>query len=158
MAIILEPPPSAFEAEHRGFFQPETESYVGVVVQGSVDTADSLKGNEHDHAVETYDVRLLVGPFWKDVRNVVPKVTIDGFDSTSPDEDDFMQWGTSALSWDTVGEQGPNQDELRIRLKFRVDVQGEHAQVVRLGYYLLASGRKLGTGGLNQPGPVKSQG
>jgi hypothetical protein len=158
MAIILEPPASAFEAEHRGFFQPETEAHVGVVVQGSVNTAGSLKGNEDDNVVEDYDVRLLVGPFWGDVKNVVPKVTIDGFRSTSPDEDDFMWWEVSGLSWDTVGEQGPNQDELRIRLKFRVDVQGEHAQVIRLGYYLLASGRRLGAGGLNQPGPVKSQG
>ncbi len=158
MAIIFEPEASAFEAEHRGLFQPETEAHVGVIVQGSVDTLGHLKGNEDDQVVEAYDVRLLVGPFWRDVRNAVPKVTIDGFRSTSPDEDDFMWWEVKNLSWDTVGEFGPNQDELRIRLKFQVWIQGEHAQIVRLGYHLLASGRQLGEGGLGQPGPVKEQG
>jgi hypothetical protein len=47
---------------------------------------------------------------------------------------------------------------LRIRLKFFVDVQGEHAQVFSLGYYFLASGRRLGVDGMNSPGPVKKQG
>lgn len=159
MTTIVELPPAGeFEAEHRGLYQPETESHVGVIVQGSVKTLDLLKGNESDNVVETYDVRLLVGPFWQDVASVVPKVTIDGFDSTNPDEDDFMQWEIRNLSWDTLGEFGPNQNELRIRLKFQVDIQGEHAQIQRLGYYLLASGRRLGVGGLNEPGPVKQQG
>lgn len=158
MAILFEPPASAFEAEHRGLYQPEPGAHVGVIIQGSVGTKGHLKGNEWDQVVEAYDVRLLVGPFWEDVRSVVPKVTIDGFDSTNPDEDDFMQWEVSGLSWDTVGEFGPSQNELRIRLKFRVDIQGEYAQIVRLGYYLLASGRGLGVGGINAPGPVKQQG
>jgi hypothetical protein len=88
----------------------------------------------------------------------VPKVTIDGFFSTSPDEDDYMRWRIKNLTWDTQGEFGPSQDELRIRLKFTVDVQGEHAMVTQLGYYLLASGRRLGVGGISEPGPVKPQG
>jgi hypothetical protein len=158
MAIIFEPPASEFEPEHRGLYQPETEAHVGVIVQGSVNTFNNLKGDERDFVVETYDVRLLVGPFWKHVNSVVPKVTIDGFNSTSPDEDNFMQWEVRNLTWDTVGEFGPNQDELRIRLKFKVGIQGEHAQIIRLGYYLLASGRGLGEGGLDEPGPVKKQG
>jgi hypothetical protein len=69
-----------------------------------------------------------------------------------------MEWNIHNLSWDTVGEFGPNQNELQIRLKFRVDIQGENEQIIRLGYYLLANGRRLGEGGLNQPGPVKQQG
>lgn len=158
MITIEMPPAGEFEGEHRGLYQPETEAHVGVIVQGSVNTRDVLEGNEHDHTVESYNVRMLVGPFWRDVQSVVPKVTIDGFDSTSPDEDDFMQWEVQNLTWDTIGEFGPNQNELRIRLKFRVDVQGEHAQVIRLGYFLMASGRRLGEGGLNTPGPVKQQG
>jgi hypothetical protein len=155
---IFEPQANKFEAEHRGLYQPETESHVGVIVQGCVDTGGNLIGNEDDSVSETYDVRLLVGPFWQGVSNVVPKVTIDGFYSSNPDEDDYMRWEVQNLSWDTVGEFGPNQDELRIRLKFQVVVQGENAQIVRLGYYLLAQGRRLGAGGLNAPGPVKQQG
>ena len=158
MTIIELPQAGDFEAEHRGLYQPETEAHVGVIVQGSVKILDILKGNEEDDVVETYDVRLLVGPFWQDVKSVVPKVTIDGFDSTNPDQDNFMQWEVRNLSWDTLGEFGPSNDELRIRLKFKVDIRGEHAQIKRLGYYLLASGRGLGVGGLNEPGPVKKQG
>ena len=157
MAIIVEMPPSGdFEPEHRGLYQPETEAHVGVIVQGSVVT--ELDGNENDQVVESYDVRMLVGPLWQDVQSVVPKVTIDGFHSSNPDQDNFMRWTILNLTWDTVGEFGPNQNELRIRLKFRVNVQGEHAQVQRLGYYLLASGRRLGEGGLTEPDPVKQQG
>ena len=155
---IVEPAASAFEAEHRGLYQPETEAHVGVIVQGSVDTHAKLIGNDDDGVIETYDVRLLVGPFWQDVKTVVPKVTIDGFKSTNPDEDDFMQWEIMNLTWDTVGEFGPNQNELRIRLNFQVFVRGAHSQIVRFGYYLLASGRRLGEGGLSEPGPVKQQG
>ena len=52
------------------------------------------------------DVRMLVGPFWRDVRSVVPKVTIDGFYSTNPDQDDYMRWKVRDLTWDTGGEFG----------------------------------------------------
>ena len=155
---IFEPPASEFEPEHRGLYQPETEAHVGVIVQGSVKTFPNLKGNADDNVEESYDVRLLVGPFWKHVNSVVPKVTIDGFYSSNPDEDDFMEWEVRNLSWDTVGEFGPNNDELRIRLKFTVNIMGEHAQIIRLGYYLLAAGRELGEGKLDEPGPVKKQG
>ena len=47
---------------------------------------------------------------------------------------------------------------LRIRLKFDVIVQGEHANVWALGYYVMASGRMRGPGGINDPEPVKPQG
>ena len=158
---IVEPETSAFEGEWRSFYQPEVEAHVGVIVQGSVDTILKLKGNEDDEITETHDVRLEVGPFWEGtagVLSVVPKVTIDGFFSTNPDQDDHMLWEVKNLSWDTVGEFGPGQNELRIRLKFQVSIRGEHAQIIRLGYYLLAQGRRLGVGGINEPGPVKQQG
>jgi len=157
--ILIEMPPKGdFDAEHRGFFQPEMEAHVGVIVQGSVETRDILNGNEDDQVIQSFDIRMLVGPFWTNVANVVPKVTIDGFRSTNPDQDDFVWWEVTNLRWDTLGEQGPNNNELRIRLLFRVNVQGEHAQVIRLGYFLLASGRTLGDGGIDAPGPVIDQG
>jgi hypothetical protein len=155
---IVEPPAGDFEAEYRGRYQPEPTSHVGVIVQGSVGLTSALHGDDDDDTQKSHDVRLLVGPFWQNVENVVPKVTIDGFFSTSPDEDDYMRWRVRDLTWDTQGEFGPNQDELRIRLKFTVDVQGEHAMVTQLGYYLLAGGRRLGVGGISEPGPVKPQG
>ena len=155
---IFEPNPGDYEAEYRGLYQPVPDAHQGAIVQGSVSFVGSLKGDEDDSLEKIYDVRLMVGPYWRDVQSVVPKVTIDGFRSINPDEDDIMDWRIRNLHWDTVGELGPNQDELRIRLRFEVFVQGEHAQVVTIGYFLLASGRRLGAGGLNQPGPVKQQG
>ncbi len=155
---IIEPPANAFEAEYRGRYQPLPVSHVGVIVEGSVGFLSTLVGNSDDAKINTYDMRLLVGPYWRNVESCVPKVTIDGFYSSNPDEDDFMRWRVRDLTWTTQGEFGPSQDELRIRLDFKVDVQGEEAQVIQLGYYLLASGRRLGEGGLNEPGPVKPQG
>lgn len=156
--IIIEmPPQGVFDAEHRGFFQPEIEDHVGVIVQGSVDTRDILKGDDSDQVIVSHDIRMVVGPFWRQISTVVPKVTVDGFDSTNPDQDDFMRWEITSLRWMKDGPLGPN-DEDRIKLMFRVNVQGEHAQVIRLGYFLMASGRALGVEGIDEPGPVIDQG
>lgn len=155
---IIEPPASDFEPEHRGLYRPLPEAHIGAIVQGSVAFAGVLVGDEDDSFEKIYEVRLLVGPFWRDVQNVVPKVTVDGFRNNNADEDDIADWRIRNLSWDTVGEFGPSQDESRIRLRFEVFVQGEHSQVINLGYYLMASGRRLGEGGLSEPGPVKRQG
>ena len=117
-----------------------------------------MKGDDDDAISNHYNVRLLVGPYWQDVNSVVPKVTVDGISSTNPDEDDFMKWKVSGLTWDTLGEFGPGMNELRIRLKFNVEIQGSHFYVQRIGYWLMASGRRLGVGGINEPGPVHPQG
>lgn len=160
--FIVEPPAQAYEPEHRYQFRAQSPAGPHVVVQGSVDTflnaVGLLQGNPDDGQDNEYEVRLLVGPFWRDVQAVVPKVTIDGFRNTNADEDDQQKWEIKDLSWDTVGELGPANDELRIRLRANVLVRGQASQVIRLGYYLLARGRRLGQGGLGTPGPVRQQG
>jgi hypothetical protein len=103
---IFEPPADSFEAEHRGRYQPVPTSHVGVIVQGSTGFGGYMLGNDDDSEFDTYDVRMLVGPFWRDVRSVVPKVTVDGFYSTNPDQDDYMRWKVRDLTWDTGGEFG----------------------------------------------------
>lgn len=156
---VREPDASQYEPEYRYQFEAKDPSGPHVVVQGSVDTEpDILQGFPLDEFSSEYEVRLLVGPFWKDVQAVVPSVTIDGFWNANADEDDEQQWRIHSLTWDTVNEFGPSSDELRIRLKFKVRVQGEYSRVMRIGYYVFARGRKLGEGGLNEPGPVKQQG
>ena len=156
---IKEPNSSQYEPEYRYQFEAKSPSGPHVVVQGSVDTEpENLQGFSLDEYSATYEVRLLVGPYWRDVQAVVPVVTIDGFWNSNADEDDEQRWEIHDLTWDTVGEFGPSNDELRIRLKFTVTVQGEYSKVIRLGYHLTARGRRLGEGGLNEPGPVKEQG
>jgi len=156
---IKEPNASQYEPEYRYQFAAKSPSGPHVVVQGSVNTEpEQLKGFPLDEYSTVYDVRLLVGPYWRDVQAVVPTVTIDGFWNSNSDEDDEQQWRIYDLHWDTVGEFGPSNDELRIRLTFKVLVQGEYSRVMRIGYHVFARGRRLGEGGLNEPGPVKQQG
>lgn len=158
---IYEPAANAYEAEYRHCFEAKSPTigtkFPHVIVQGSV-CGIPLMGNEDEEKDNQYDVRLLVGPYWKNVEAVVPSVTIDGFWNSNADQDDQQKWEIKELKWDTVNEFGPNNDELRIRLKFKVLVRGEESHVFRFGYYLIAMGRQLGDGGLNIPGPVKEQG
>ncbi len=155
--IIYEPAPGLYEAEHRGLYTPNPTAHTGVIIQGAIssDPYGNMVGGDWDVDWMKYDVRLMVGPYWKHVDSVVPKVTIDGYYSTNPDQDDLMRWGIYNLRWDTVGEFGPGQNEHQIRLRMEVEIMGEHARVSRLGYYVMASGRGLGEGGLSSPGPVK---
>lgn len=155
----IAPDASNYEPEYRYQFEAQNPPGPHVVAQGSVNVKGSvLQGVALDELIKTYEILLLVGPYWEDVESVVPKVTIDGFMNTNADEDDEQRWEIDNLSWDTVGGFGPNKDEKRIRLKFDLAIQGEESRIIRLGYYLIARGRRLGAGGLNQPGPVKDQG
>ena len=154
---IIEPPAADYEAEHRGLYRPLPEAHIGAIVQGSVEFHGLLAGGPQDSAEQVYEVRLLVGPCWRDVQNVVPKVTVDGVRNGNTNEGGITDWRVRNLSWDTVGECGPSGDESRIRLRFELCVQREHSQIVNLGYYLMANGRRLGAGGLNEPGPVRRQ-
>jgi len=160
-AGMFEPSGSAYEPEHRYRFTVTDPSGPHVVIQGSV-TEElpyvTMKGNEDEEWSNEYEVRLLVGPFWKHVGAVVPNVTINGFYNWNADEDDEQLWEILDLTWDTVNEFGPSHDELRIRLKFKVRVRGARSRVIRIGYYVFARGRGLGEGGVNEPGPVRQQG
>ena len=156
---IHQPDSSKYEPEYRMFFIPENPNGAHVVLQGSVDTESmDLKGFPVEEYYTGYEVHLLVGPFWKDVQSVVPRVSLDGYMNSNSDEDDEQGWYISDLQWDTVGEVGHSNDELRIRLKFQLSVKGDNTLITRIGYYLTAHGRKIGYNGLNQPGPVKQQG
>lgn len=153
---IYEPSPGDYEAEYRGLYQPVPTAHTGVIMQGSVAIPEeTLIGHEEDYLFKIYDVRLLIGPFWQHVDSVVPKVTIDGYKHTNPDEDDFLEWVVRNLTWDTIGGFGPGQSERRIRLKFEVVVRAPHAFILRFGYFAMASGRRLGDGGIGAPGPIK---
>lgn len=156
MPTYVKPEPSQYEAEYRYQFQARTPRGPHVIVQGSVIT--DLRGHSDDDNSE-YVVELLVGPFWKrSIEAVVPSVTINGFWNSNADEDDQQLWEIKNLTWDSVNEFGKTKDEFRVRLTFTVLVRGEESHIIRLGYYLVASGVELGDGGLNAPEPVKPNG
>lgn len=161
MPTIIEPGPADYEPEHRHRFAAADPAGEHVVVQGSAYFGDQLHGkldDDEDESDETYDVWLLVGPLWAgDVQTVVPQVTVNGFYNGDSDDDDQQRWDIRNLTWDTIGELGPNQDEVRIRLRFEVAVRGQSSRVERIGYYLIARARQLGNGGVTAPGPIKGK-
>ncbi len=148
------------DPEYRLQFPKSGEQEVHVAASGSVDCypekANRLAGVT-DSGSE-YDVRLIVGPYWNDITAVVPKVTIDGVLQHNADEDDKQAFVIRDLSWDSVGEQGPKRNLLRIRLKFTVAVWGEESYVNRLGYAIFARGMRRDELSIDEPGPVAPQG
>ena len=142
-------------------FQTRCSPWDHVVVSGEVDLKDSsieaqTLGGEFDNSTSTYEVHLIVGPWWKDVRVCVPCVTINGFNNTDADEDDQQLWVIRDLKWTTDGEGAPIPGEVRIRLEFMVELRGKSSWLRRFGYHFTAAGRKLGGGGISQPGPIKT--
>jgi hypothetical protein len=161
MAQIVEIPASLMVPEHRLRFKPADPAWEHVVASGEVNLADSsfealvLQG-EFDDSTSMYEVHLKVGPWWRDVQVCVPHVTIAGFKNTDADEDDQQEWIIRDLKWTTDGEGAPNAGEVRIRLEFKVGLRGEASWLRWLGYHFTAAGRKLGVGGISQPGPIKT--
>ena len=142
--------PINFEKEHRYQFEAKSPAGPHVVVSGNTWGLGTLGTN--DDTFEDYEVRLIVGPWWKDVQNVVPFVTINGFMNDDWDEVDAAGWEVTDLTWDTVGgDQAPHLDEERIRLKFILRVRGEGSAVIRTAYHFFARGRQLGAEGLGSP-------
>jgi hypothetical protein len=158
MPTVIEVPASLMAAEHRHAFRPASPAWDHAVVSGEVDFVNSaplaVEGVDDDTLTE-YEIHLKVGPWWRDVRVCVPFVTINGHLNTNADEDDEQQWIIRGLKWTTDGEGAP-QGEVRIRLEFKVGLQGEHSWLRQIGYYFTAAGRELGVGGITQPGPIKT--
>lgn len=161
MAEIVEIPASLMVPEHRLRFKPADPSWEHVVVSGEVDLYEpsteslALQGF-FDDSTSWYEVHLIVGPWWRDVQVCVPHVTINGFKNSDADEDDEQEWIIRNLKWTTDGEGAPNPGEVRIRLEFQIGLRGEASWLQWLGYGFTAAGRKLGVGGITQPGPIKT--
>jgi hypothetical protein len=144
------------ELEHRLQFPKAGGQEVHVAVAGNAAAANQLRG--WTDAGTTYDVSMVVGPYWNDIDAVVPKVTIDGVYQEDADEDDRQAFTVAGLSWDSIGEQGPHRDLLRIRLNFGVHVAGERSYLGWIGYTLFARGLRRDELSIDDPGPVAPQG
>ena len=161
MPSIVEIPANLMVPEHRHAFKPASPSWDHVVVSGEVDLDNSsaeavaLQGHSDDDT-SFYEVHLKVGPWWRDVQTCVPQVSIDGYLNHDADEDDQQSWIIRNLKWTTDGEGAPNVGEVRIRLEFEVGLRGEATWLRGLGYGFTAAGRRLGVGGVGQPGPIKT--
>ena len=94
----------------------------------------NLLGDDDD--IEKTKVEVIVGPLWRDVRQVSALLTGAGIVSGDSDEVDHSCWVVRSLTWDVVQEPGGE----RIRLKFRVEVQGIENGFVNFGYQFTATG------------------
>jgi hypothetical protein len=98
------------------------------------------RGGEDEEHFKQYDVEIVVGPWWRAVRQVTPMVTVSFWSHKNSDEDDNSGWAVDKVTWDTVGGTGAHLEQERIQIRCRVSVKGEHAQVVTLGYYVHGRG------------------
>jgi hypothetical protein len=152
--MAYEPIAGQYEKEHRYSFETKDPSGPHVVFSGNVDVGANLHGDpQDDDQWELHNVILTVGPWWLflDPKDVVPSVTVSGYQNTNSDEDDQQGWRVEELTVDTIGGDGIHADEERIRLKFNVWVKGQNSNVIRLSYFVFARGRALGKQGLNSP-------
>jgi hypothetical protein len=159
MPIIVEVPAANVAPEFRHAFRAQSPAWDHAVVSGEVDFVNiapiAVRGTDDD-VMDEYEIHVRVGPWWRDVRVCVPFVTINGFLNTNADEDDQQAWIIRDLKWATDGEGAPNPGGVRIRLEFKVGLQGEYSWLRQLGYYFTAAGRRLGVGGIGEPGPIKT--
>ena len=153
----FESPGAWWDKEHRHSFSDVNPSWSHVMVSGSTLISGAM-GEPGDEWVED-DFRLIVGPYWKDVRVVVPFVTVNGFENDNWDGVDKAGWNLHGLEWDTWGPgSGPHQDEERVRLKFKLRVKGKDSFAMRVAYHFMAAGRALGHLGLDAPDPGQNTG
>src|SRR5262249_38907735 len=115
------------------------------VFSGRITPQYIFVGLDDEEKFSHNELHLIVGPWWKDIEACVPLVTMNGYDNENSDEDDQQGWYIEKLTWDSVdGPPGPHQNQKRIRLKFWVQVKGEHSHCMSVAYYVTAAGRELG--------------
>ena len=90
MPTVIEVPGNLVAPEHRLAFQPANPSWDHAVVSGEVDFVNSaplaVEGVNDDDLTE-YEIHLVVGPWWRDVRVCVPFVAIAGRPIRTTDDD-----------------------------------------------------------------------
>ena len=152
MATIIEP--TGFEQEERlqvpvsGVHCLVVSGYANFLftvsnnVGGPTPSDDAPKGDpDDDSRWLAYDVRMVVGPRWRGVRDVSPSVHLAGWSFANSDEVDDSGFHIDTCTWDTVGMPEPDTELERIRLLVKLRVRGgTDFGVTKLGYQLVANG------------------
>jgi hypothetical protein len=92
-----------------------------------------------------YDVTLIVGPHWQNLRQVCPLVVASGHDQLAPDEADAMGYEVTAINKVTLVKQNPNDTFRRIKILLSTKVRGGNqidafGQIPGLAYKVSAFG------------------
>jgi hypothetical protein len=103
-------------------------------------TGDELDDN--DEKWVSHVVHMVVGPKWRDVRDVSPIVGLAGFSFMDNDSADASGTEIQGCAWDTVGlpEEETNFEQIRLKVNLRL-CGGDRYSVIKLGYHLVAVGR-----------------
>jgi len=90
----------------------------------------------------TYNVHMVVGPKWNNVRDVSPIVSVAGFSFRDSDSADASGTEILECKWDTVGLSEGQTELERIRLKVKLRLCGGNGySIIKLAYHLVAVGR-----------------
>jgi hypothetical protein len=105
----------------------------------SQDTGRMQGGENSDFEMLNYDVRLFVGPRWRQVNDVSPIAFIAGYSHASSDEADATGMRLSTCTWAWI--EGPENPTQQIQLQMLVEVMGgPDAEVRAIGYHFTARG------------------
>ncbi len=136
MSNLIEAVVTEESVDNRVLFHIDTMAHMSFTGFAQI----NAPGAEDEETYMRHDVVVVVGPWWRAVRQVTPMVTVSAWSHRNSDEDDNSGWAVRNVTWDTVGGTGAHQDHERIRIRFEVLVWGEHARMVALGYYVLGRG------------------
>jgi hypothetical protein len=96
-------------------------------------------GEDSDFQMLDYDLRLFVGPRWRELNDCSPIAFIAGYSHNSSDTADATGMRLSTCTWAWI--QGPENPTQQIQLQMLVEVMGGPDAVVRaVGYRLTARG------------------
>src|SRR6201999_3188638 len=131
--------PVALDAEEVMNFPGRRSGTQCRVVSGYANFYEKDFLNVHDDKKSVcYDVHMVVGPKWRDVRDCSPIVGIDGFSFMDNDAADPSGTEILECTWDTVGLPEGRTTVERIRLKVKLRMSGgEWYSMLRLGYHLI---------------------
>src|SRR5262245_34082816 len=99
----------------------ELEGLHHVVFSGRISV--NAHGGDDDF-FSAHDCQLIVGPWWRGVRQVSPALSVALWNHENSDEDDNSGFIISEIHWDTVGGVGPHAGDERIRILCTVGAKG----------------------------------
>ena len=125
---------------YANFYNKEFANEHGAPLDVSI-TGD-VYPDDDDLKWTSYNVHMVVGPKWNNVRDVSPIVSVAGFSFRDSDSADASGTEILECKWDTVGLSEGQTELERIRLKVKLRLCGGNGySIIKLAYHLVAVGR-----------------
>ena len=125
---------------YANFYNKEFANEHGAPLDVSI-TGD-VYPDDDDLKWTTYNVHMVVGPKWNNVRDVSPIVAVAGFSFRDSDSADASGTEIIQCKWDTVGLSEGQTELERIRLKVKLRLCGGNGySIIKLAYHMVAVGR-----------------